>query len=506
MLKSGQKNNYQEFLKRKRQFAEKIKQGKKFKDTDGDGLSDYEEKKIYGTDPKNPDTDRDGMPDGDEVKRGRNPLGPGKLKDLFIPHAGNNYSPHALKPERLLFHALSLVAMKSIVVVFILLYPLSAWLSPDLVLAEVKKIIELTNNLRQTVSLPALLENRQLKQAAWQKAEDMALNQYFAHVSPVGLGLRNWLEKSGYKYAVAGENLAVGFARAEDVVTAWRNSPAHYQNIIDGDFKEIGVAVADGRFKQVDAVFIAQYFAAPALVQTEPWVKETAKNQAAAVGPSLAGLAKPAPEAEVRGAEIAKTTAEPAAPAAVDQTAPAAEKTAENEIIINQQTATLSIKSDQFNEERAVQIKTTLPAGTVSAEIIINGRKINLNKEPGQANQWHGALLVGQTEEKNILNPLIPASLAVKNSAGAVALGRIDWDEVKMIKATPLEHYRLFRNYPAAAMAPIMNLSGSYFKLILIIAVMAVLLNIFIEIKKQRPRIIFYSFVFLGWLVAMIIF
>lgn len=43
------------------------------KDSDGDGLKDWEEA-IYGTDPHNPDTDGDGTPDGEEIKQGRDPL------------------------------------------------------------------------------------------------------------------------------------------------------------------------------------------------------------------------------------------------------------------------------------------------------------------------------------------------------------------------------------------------------------------------------------------------
>ncbi len=48
-------------------------------DTDNDGLSDYEEVKVYHTDPLNADTDGDSYLDGAEVKGGYNPCGAGKL-------------------------------------------------------------------------------------------------------------------------------------------------------------------------------------------------------------------------------------------------------------------------------------------------------------------------------------------------------------------------------------------------------------------------------------------
>ena len=43
------------------------------KDSDNDGLTDTEELKIYGTDPKNSDTDGDGYLDGVEVTAGQDP-------------------------------------------------------------------------------------------------------------------------------------------------------------------------------------------------------------------------------------------------------------------------------------------------------------------------------------------------------------------------------------------------------------------------------------------------
>ncbi len=49
-------------------------------DTDGDGVSDYDEVNTYHTNPLKVDTDGDGFSDGAELRRGYDPLGPGKLK------------------------------------------------------------------------------------------------------------------------------------------------------------------------------------------------------------------------------------------------------------------------------------------------------------------------------------------------------------------------------------------------------------------------------------------
>ncbi|MFA5021703.1 MAG: hypothetical protein WC508_01290 [Patescibacteria group bacterium] len=51
-------------------------------DTDGDGLTDRDEVKVFRTDPNNPDTDGDGYKDGDEVKNGYDPKGAGKLLNI----------------------------------------------------------------------------------------------------------------------------------------------------------------------------------------------------------------------------------------------------------------------------------------------------------------------------------------------------------------------------------------------------------------------------------------
>lgn len=51
-------------------------------DTDGDLLSDFDEVRVYHSDPLKPDTDGDGIPDGLEVRRGTNPVGAGQLYNV----------------------------------------------------------------------------------------------------------------------------------------------------------------------------------------------------------------------------------------------------------------------------------------------------------------------------------------------------------------------------------------------------------------------------------------
>lgn len=49
-------------------------------DTDGDGISDYEEVVVYLTNPDKTDSDEDGFSDKDEVENGYNPNGEGKME------------------------------------------------------------------------------------------------------------------------------------------------------------------------------------------------------------------------------------------------------------------------------------------------------------------------------------------------------------------------------------------------------------------------------------------
>ena len=122
------------------------------------------------------------------------------------------------------------------------------------------RLFELHNNIRKKHKLKSFTWNDQLAKAAELKVQDIVTNNYFAHESPSGLTPWYWIRKSGYTYIHAGENLARDFSNPNDIVVAWMASPTHRRNILDGRYKDIGIAVVDGYINGVETTLVVQMF------------------------------------------------------------------------------------------------------------------------------------------------------------------------------------------------------------------------------------------------------
>jgi len=108
---------------------------------------------------------------------------------------------------------------------------------------DIKEIIRWTNYYRQQNGVASFSENSLLNSAAGTKTEDMFANQYFEHTSPTGKTASDIVSEVGYNYKFVGENLALGdFQNEKDLVDAWMGSEGHRKNILNPDYKEIGVA------------------------------------------------------------------------------------------------------------------------------------------------------------------------------------------------------------------------------------------------------------------------
>jgi uncharacterized protein YkwD len=110
-------------------------------------------------------------------------------------------------------------------------------------LLDTQEIVSLVNQDRVLNGLEALTISPVLNLVALAKAEDMMKNNYFAHVSPVGLEPWHWFKAFGYNYEYAGENLAEGFSDPSDLELSWMTSESHRANILSPNYSEVGLAV-----------------------------------------------------------------------------------------------------------------------------------------------------------------------------------------------------------------------------------------------------------------------
>lgn len=107
-----------------------------------------------------------------------------------------------------------------------------------------------------------------LRKAAAVKVRRVATCGDFSH-TPCGAPVTLGVNVSGYRYAAFGENLFIGEwgrVSANDVVSAWLQSPPHRANILRSLFRHVGVAPvrASGMIDDgTDAVVWGATFASP---------------------------------------------------------------------------------------------------------------------------------------------------------------------------------------------------------------------------------------------------
>lgn len=213
----------------------------------------------------------------------------GVAKVTFIPHHGNNHWPLALRHRTLAYVSTFLILTKIVAISALALTPATAELST---ITE-GRMIQLTNEARSNAGLPGLVVNSALQQAAKQKGQDMLKNQYFAHISPSGITPWFWMQKTGYSYQVAGENLAIDFLDSEDVVAAWLNSPTHKANMLHKEYTQTGIAVASGAFQGGTSIIVVHMFGKPLVA--EALLEDPIDEPSPEPTPAVAGVTQPTP-------------------------------------------------------------------------------------------------------------------------------------------------------------------------------------------------------------------
>ncbi len=206
-------------------------------------------------------------------------------------------------------------------------------------------LLSLTNTERIQGGLGRLTSNSKLAQAAQAKANDMALRDYWSHVTPDGKQPWSFIIASGYEYQSAGENLAYGFDTSSETINGWMNSPDHRANIMKSNYKEVGFGVANSSNYQSNGeqtIVVAMYAepleVAPAPTASTPPAptKTTTKASTAAKSAEAAPVEPPksetpAPVPETPAIEKPTMTNTDSAKAVAKVTAPPSRESVEQE-------------------------------------------------------------------------------------------------------------------------------------------------------------------------------
>lgn len=111
--------------------------------------------------------------------------------------------------------------------------------------AFARKVLALVNEKRAKAGCGHVRVNHRLGTAARHHSQDMAAKNYFSHTSPDGRSPGDRISAAGYRWRTYGENIARGQQTPARVMAGWMGSAGHRANILNCDFKELGVGVHD---------------------------------------------------------------------------------------------------------------------------------------------------------------------------------------------------------------------------------------------------------------------
>jgi len=99
------------------------------------------------------------------------------------------------------------------------------------------------NEYRVSKGLDTLVYNEKLNLASAVHATDLAQAGIISHTGTDGSGHGDRVQRQGYYFSIAGENVATGQKSWDDVFKAWQDSPGHNENLLRDDVTEFGLAL-----------------------------------------------------------------------------------------------------------------------------------------------------------------------------------------------------------------------------------------------------------------------
>jgi hypothetical protein len=371
-----------------------------------------------------------------------------KLNKYLVPQKQNNYQPYLLDPKRTVFYTVLFIVIKLIVIGFALSIPEPALVAPDVLAFEQEKIVEMVNELRQEKQVPELTRNIKLYTSSQLRANDLAKEEYFNHISPQGKSLAYFIKQANYNYDVAGENLAMGYSDTKELFETWKQSPTHYSNLIDPEFDETGIAIQSGFYKNIPTIYLAQHFGAQK--PTDSVKKATLPNA--------------------------------------------------NTLPIDQTQSSLSWQPTKNGLLIKVIIKMLNTLAPSNVEV--KQYQIPLTKQAH--NTYEGTIEIDQSPDE-FFKVVLPGIVHAQAADGTALQSSLNWQAVKIVKPTGYEKYSMAKNR-LSRQTNVFNFAQSIYLAFIGIFSIVLLATILVKYKQQNYKVIASSCLLIGLLVLLYLF
>ena len=136
---------------------------------------------------------------------------------------------------------------------------------------QIQQVVDQLNDVRRGAA-PCAAAGAAMQRLSWEsrlaasareQAMDLAVQDRLSHVDSRNRSFGTRLRSVGYAAAGAGENLAAGQTDIDDALQAWLASPSHCANLMQPEYRDVGVACMQRRGSRYERFWVA-HFGVPA--------------------------------------------------------------------------------------------------------------------------------------------------------------------------------------------------------------------------------------------------
>ncbi|MCQ2476360.1 MAG: CAP domain-containing protein [Clostridia bacterium] len=128
----------------------------------------------------------------------------------------------------------------------------------------INEVLRLTNQMRAEGGLAPLTLSNKLTEQANVRAEEVAWAgaKAHGHIRPNTRSYKSIFTENGYNSGLIGENVGWYYSSPSAVCAAWKASETHYANIMNPEFKSIGIGVAPEADPSLGLCWVQHFYSA----------------------------------------------------------------------------------------------------------------------------------------------------------------------------------------------------------------------------------------------------